>query len=68
MMQSLSHNYDDMVCLLPLNQFDSEFLKKWFDKVMVALKDLFFLVAVLVDNHVCNRYATYMLLLNLCNS
>ena len=57
-----------MVCLLPVNQFDSEFLKKWFDEVMVALNDLFFVVAVSVDNHVCSRYTTCMLLLNLCNS
>ena len=57
-----------MVCLLPVNQFDSEFLKKWFDEVMVALNDLFFVVAVSVDNHVCSRYTTCMFLLNLCNS
>ena len=65
MIQSVSHKYKDVVCLLPVNQLDTEFLKKWFDKVMVALNDLFFVVAVSVDNHVCNRYATCMLLLNL---
>ena len=53
---------------LAVNQFEAEFLKKWFDKVVVALNDLFFVVGVLVDNHVSNRYATCMLLLNLCNS
>ena len=63
--QSVSHKFNDVVCLLPVNQFDSEFLKKWFDKVMFALNDLFFVVAVSVDNYVCNRYAKCMLLLNL---
>ena len=53
-----------MVCLLPVNQFDLEFLKKWFDKVMFAHNGLFFVIAVSVHNHVCNRYATCMLLLN----
>ena len=57
-----------MVCILPVNQFDLEFLKKCFDKVMVVHNGLFFLAAVLVHNHVCNRYARCMLLLNLCNS
>ena len=68
MIQSVSHKYNEVMCLLPVNQFDSEFLKKWFDKAMVALNGLFFVVAVSVDNHVCNRYATCILLLNLCNS
>ena len=66
--QSVSYRYNDVVCLFPLNQFDSEFLKKWFDKVMVAHNGLFFVVAVSVDNHVCHRYATCMLVLNLDNS
>ena len=68
MIPSVSHKYKDVVCLLPINQFDSEFLKKWLDKVMVALNGLFFVVAVSVDHHVCHRYATCMVLLNLCNS
>ena len=66
--QSVSYKYNDVVCLLPVNQFDLEFLKKWFDKVMVDHNGLFFVVAVSVHNHVCNRYATCMLLLNLYNS
>ena len=37
-----------MVCLFPVNQFDLEFLKKWFDKVMVAHNGLFFVIAVSV--------------------
>ena len=65
MIQSVSRKYKNVVCLLPVNQLDTGFLKKWFDKVMVALNDLFFVVAVSVDNHVCNRYATRMLLLGL---
>ena len=55
--QSVPYKYDDVVCLLPVNQFDLEFLKKWFDKVMVAHNGLFFVVAVSVHNHVSNRYA-----------
>ena len=37
MIQSVSHKYKNVVCLLPSNQLDTEFLKKWFDKVTVAL-------------------------------
>ena len=66
--QSVSYRYNDVACLLPVNQFDLEFLKKRFDKVMFAHSGLFFVVAVSVDNHVCNRYATCILLLNSCNS
>ena len=66
--QSVSYKYNDVVCLLPVNQFDLEFLKKWFDKVMVADNGLFFVIAVSVHNHVCNRYARCMFLLYLCNS
>ena len=58
--QSVSHKCKDVVCLVPLNQLDMEFLKKWLDKVMVALNDLFLVIAVSVDNHVCSRYAAYM--------
>ena len=65
MIQSVSHKFNDVVCLLPVNQFDSEFLKKWFDKVIFALNDLFFVVPVSVDNHVCNKCGTCILLLNL---
>ena len=68
MIQSVSHKYKNVVCLLPSNQLDTEFLKKWFDKVTVALNDLFFMVAVSVGNHVCNRYARCMLLLYLYSS
>ena len=64
MIQSVSHKCTDVVCLLPVNQLVMKFLKKWFDKVMVALNDLFFVVVVSVDNHVCNMYVTCMLLLN----
>ena len=40
--QSVSYKYNDVVCLLPVNQYDLEFLKKWFDKVMFAHNGLFF--------------------------
>ena len=55
MIQSVFLKYKDVVCLLPVNQLDLEFLQKSFDKVMVALNDLFFVVAVSVDNRVCSR-------------
>ena len=58
MTQSVNFKYKNVVCLQPVYQLDKEFLKSWFYKVMVALHDLFFVVAVPVDNHACNRYVT----------
>ena len=59
MMQSFNSKYKDVVCLQPVYQLDTEFLNSWFHKVMVALHDLFFVVAVSVDNDVCNRYVLF---------
>ena len=39
MILSVPHKYKDVVCLLPVNQLGTEFLKKWFDKVVVAPND-----------------------------
>ena len=59
MIQSVNSKYKDVVCLQPFYQLDTEFLKSWFHTVMVALHDLFIVVAVSVDNHVCNRYVLF---------
>ena len=53
--QFLCSMYKDVVCLIPVSQLDTQFLQKWFEKVMVALDKLLFMVAVSVDNHICNR-------------
>ena len=52
MVQSIAGKYKDVVCLVPV------LLRSWFDKVLNALNDIFFIVAVCTDNHVCNRYVT----------
>lgn len=66
MIQSLAGKYKDVVCLIPVNKLDTVTLRTWFDKVMDALDDFFFVVAVSTDNHVCNRYVinTYYYLLH----
>ena len=56
MVQSTCCKYRDVVCLVPVNKLDTALLRLWFDKVMLALNDLLFVVAVSVDNHICNRY------------
>lgn len=55
MVQSTCSKFKDVVCLVPVNKLDSNLLRCWFDKVMEALNDILFIVAVSVDNHVCNR-------------
>ena len=42
MIRSVSHKYRNVVCLLPVNHLNTEFLKKWFDEVTVAFNDVFF--------------------------
>ena len=59
MIQSVCSKYKDVVCLLSVSQLDTALLQKWFKKVMLALDDLFFVIAVSVDNHICNRYIFY---------
>jgi len=56
MIQSSCSKYTDVVCLVPVDKLDTNLLRSWFNKVMLALHDLVFVVAVSVDNHVCNRY------------
>ena len=55
MVQSLAGKYKDVVCLIPVNKLDTALLRTWFDRVMVALDDMFLVLAVSTDNHVCNR-------------
>ena len=56
MVQSTCGKYKDVVCLIPVNRLDTEILRFWFEKVMLALDDIFLVIAISVDNHVCNRY------------
>ena len=55
MIQSISSKYKDVVCMVPVMNLTSKHLRAWFDKVMNALKEIFLVVAVSVDNHVVNR-------------
>ena len=55
MVQSTRSKFKDVVCLVPVHKLDAVLLRSWFDKVMEGLNDLLFVVAVSVDNHVCNR-------------
>ena len=55
MIQSVKGKYKDVVCLIPIHKLSTALLWKWFDLVMSALNDLFLVVAVSADNHVCNR-------------
>ena len=56
MVQSICSKYKDIVCLVPISNLDTSILQKWFLKVMKALHDLFIVIAVSADNHICNRY------------
>ena len=55
MVQSTCDKYKDVVCLVPINKLDTNILPVWFNKVMKALDEIFYVVAVSVDNHICNR-------------
>ena len=55
MVQSVCQSYKDVVCLVLVEKLDTNILRCWFDKVMKCLNDIFFVVAVSVDNHICNR-------------
>ena len=56
--QSIAGKYKDVVCLITVNKLDTALLRSWFDKVLNALNDIFFIVAVCTNNYVCNRYVT----------
>jgi len=55
MVQSTCSKFKDVVCLIPVQKLDTTQLRFWFDKVVSALHDILFIVAVSVDNHICNR-------------
>ena len=55
MVQSTYSKFKDVVCLVPVHKLDSTQLRYWLDKVMAALRDIFCVLAVSIDNHVCNR-------------
>ena len=59
MVQSVCSNYKDIVCLIPVATLNTSVLQKWFTKVMTALHDIFIVIAVSADNHICNRYVIY---------
>ena len=58
MVQSICSKYKDIICLVLSANLDFSILQKWFFKVMTALHDLFIVVAISADNHICNRYAS----------
>ena len=55
MVQSTCSKSKDVVCLVPVQKLESTKSRYWFDKVMEALHDILYVVAVSVDNYVCNR-------------
>ena len=55
MVQSVVGNFEDIVCLIPVNKLDTALLHHWFIIVLKALDSLCSVVAISVDNHVCNR-------------
>ena len=55
MVQSVCKNYRDVVCLVPIEKLDTKLLRFYFDMVMEALDEIYFVTAVSVDNHICNR-------------
>ena len=55
MVQPLAGKYKDVVCLIPVNKLDPALLRTWLDRVMVACNDMFLVLAISTDNHVCSR-------------
>ena len=62
MVQSVCKNYKDIVCLVPVEKLDTSLLHYWFNKVMKYLSKIFIVVAVSVDNHICNRWKMFVLI------
>ena len=59
MVQSVYGKYKDVVCLIPVQKLDTELLKSWTNTVLKALNNIFLVVAVAADNHVCNRQVVF---------
>ena len=55
MVQSIRGSYKDVICLVPVNKLNTTTLHKWFIEVLRAIDDYLLVVAVSVDNHICNR-------------
>ena len=55
--------FKDLVCLVLVHKLSSAQLRYWLDKAMAALSVIFCVLAVSVDNHVCNRYVLSMCLI-----
>ena len=55
MVQSTCSTYKSLVCLVPINKLNTASLHFWFDKVLMALSNIFLIVAISIDNHLCNR-------------
>ena len=51
--QAVTGKYKD-VSLTPVNKLNTALLRDWFDCVSDGINDLFLIVAISVDNHVCN--------------
>jgi len=66
MIQSIFCSYKDVVCLIPISTLDTSTLYFWFTKVMEALKNLFHVVAVCTDNHICNRWVKFEITYLIC--
>ena len=45
----------DVVCVIPIDRLDVNILRFWLNKAMVTLEKYLTVVAISVDNHICNR-------------
>ena len=55
MVQLTCSTYKADVCMVPINKLDTASLRFWFDKIVMVLSNIFFIVAIYTDNHICNR-------------
>ena len=54
MVLSVCQSYKDVVCLVPLKTLDTNILHCWFDRMIKCLNTIFLVIAVFVDNRICN--------------
>ena len=55
MVLSICSNYKDVVCLVPVEKIDTKLFEYYFNLGMKAVDHVFDVVAMSVDNHICNR-------------
>ena len=55
MVQSVCQSYKDVVSLAPVEKFEMNILHCWFDRVMKCLDKIFLVIAVFVNNHICDQ-------------